>query len=960
MQQKLETTLNSSANVEYALRYATMALNFLVREVLLYLAPDAAPLDQLATVESTKKGAFCDSYDQIGLLHELALIFSRFPTKMQKRGGLGAVHRALRGGRASPPPPTSAASLSSVGTTPSATIAAADSSSVTVATLSSARDATMEPVCPPLPPVPPTSSSLGGTLPSTESVAPSSSLTNNVKPTSDTAASTKAYPSEGALADLRRRLASRENKDNSLGATAMVVDEKSSAPDPQVLAELIENYSFDLPDGSEALTKKDIKIGDVLYTVPINNGSMPLCRVEKISGGYVHVKDSTNNGGGKASKPRPGMLRRASRDDVNRFPPKDGPLTEAPLLATPPPPISLPPNDIITKVVDGLRCLLLERDLRFGGYGDKERRRMQSPVETVSDALDLLQFVVCTLDGALSAIDGDRKRTIGQKSLDTFNREVRPLVLFESLRSLLKEWAKVPEHVRPPFLTTPVAQASNDSILTKPRDRKTTERLADDLDAQKSSYCARYAVRPETEASCANCGVAFTYTGHEHRWKCSKDDCKKVFCGECAGLASQQPLNSKWVCRLCKSSEPIDVVKPTQTSGSLIHGSKIRLLVTGRIRLALGDDYEPYCKYMGPKFGSKAWYDLEVFTGAYEGEAACRRFTKSTEGTASILIDWKGNGVFAVFDEFWDYCREPGETPLQVAERMTVEVHPGFEVIAGLFRWGVLDYLDGAKGGFVGGWRMQKLRDDHGVGQSSMPTVSDFLALPYQECLEHLNDPEWPTPELKDMFCEYGAEEARRLASSGPDVPPARQPAQGPGSRNHALETPAVIVADRADRDVRERATLEFLLAFKAGRLHDPAMQVIDGLHRISGWLSIACADGNLGADQHIKQQTPLYLAAVRVRELMGESETRGPFIRSPLNNFLCTGAGDGSDLDKLRHHWNVFMGASWRARYRETPTSEYKYVELTAVWEKHDPAARAAGPEALPAPSFRAPRSRN
>ena len=137
------------------------------------------------------------------------------------------------------------------------------------------------------------------------------------------------------------------------------------------------------------------------------------------------------------------------------------------------------------------------------------------------------------------------------------------------------------------------------------------------------------------------------------------------------------------------------------------------MLVTERIKLAFGEDYEPYCKYMGPKFGSKDWYDLEVLTGAYKGKAACRRFTKSTEGTSNILINRHDEGIFSVYDDFWDYCREPGETPLQVAERMTVEVHPGFEVIAGLFRWGVLDYLDGAKGGFVGGWRMERLRDEH-------------------------------------------------------------------------------------------------------------------------------------------------------------------------------------------------------------------------------------------------------
>ena len=156
---------------------------------------------------------------------------------------------------------------------------------------------------------------------------------------------------------------------------------------------------------------------------------------------------------------------------------------------------------------------------------------------------------------------------------------------------------------------------------------------------------------------------------------------------------------------------------------------------------------------------------------------------------------------------------------------------------------------------------------------------------------------------------------------------------------------------------VRERATLEFLLAFKAGKVHAPAMQVIDGFHRISGWLSIDCADGSISSDHHIQQQTNLYLAAVKVRELMGESETRGPFVRSPLGHFLDTGAGDGSDLDKLRGFWNVFMGASWRARYRETPTSEYTYVELPETWERFDPAARTIGVATLPAPDARAPR---
>ena len=185
-----------------------------------------------------------------------------------------------------------------------------------------------------------------------------------------------------------------------------------------------------------------------------------------------------------------------------------------------------------------------------------------------------------------------------------------------------------------------------------------------------------------------------------------------------------------------------------------------------------------------------------------------------------------------------------------------------------------------------------------------------------------------------------------------------RLPAQGL-PRHHAPQTPAVIVAERADRDVRERGHLKFLLAFKANQLYDPALQVITGLSTYSGWLSIDCADCSLGPDQHIKQQTPLYLAAVSVRDLIGENETRGPVIQSPLRRFLDTGAGDGSDLDKLRGGWNVFMGCAWRARYRKTPTSEYKYIELQSTWEPFDPAARNAGPEALPARDVRAPCSR-
>jgi hypothetical protein len=794
-------------------------------------------------------------------------------------------------------------------------------------------------------------------------VAPRSSLTNNVKLTPVTAASSKApLPSDCALAELRRRLASRENKDISLDTTAMVVDQVSSTPDSEVLAELLKDHSLDVPEGSNVLVKGDLSVGTVYY----NHKTLKLVKVKKVpkQGQVAVFFDST----GEDIKLRPGFLRTPSQDDSDSFPSDDEPWTTEPLLVTPRQPPSLPPDETLIKVVDGTRQMLLEREFHCNCFDYQEkRRRLESPVETLSDALNRLPLAVFTLDAALSAIDGDRERTIGKTLVETFNKEVQPLVLLKSLRSLLGEWAKVPEHKKPPRSSAPVAPASSGSIVHGSRDRKKTERLADNLEAQKSSYGgargmhAKDAVKTATESSCASCSVEFTFSGGERRYTCTEEVCKKIFCSECAGYAeaTRQRSEIKWVCRACKSSEPIDVVKPTQTGGSLVHGHKSRLRVADRIRLAFGEDYEPYCKYMGPAFGSQAWYELEVLTGAYERDAACRRYTKSTRGTSNICIDRRNRGVFAAYDDFWDYCREPGETPLQVAKRMTVEVHPGFEVIAGLIEWGVLDYLDGENGGFVGGGRMVRLRDDHHVDQRSMPTVADFLALPYQECLKRLDDLEWPTPELKDMFCEYGAEEKRRLAISGSSVPPARQPAQGPGSRNHASETPAAIVADREERGVRERATLEFLLAFKAGKVHAPAMQVIDGLHRISGWLSIACADGSLGPNHHIQQQTNLYLAAVKVRELMGESETRGPFIRCPLTNFLCTGAGDGSDLDKLRGHWNVFMGASWRVRYRETPTSEYKYVELRSLWEKFDPAARNAGPEALPLPTARAPRSR-
>ena len=95
----------------------------------------------------------------------------------------------------------------------------------------------------------------------------------------------------------------------------------------------------------------------------------------------------------------------------------------------------------------------------------------------------------------------------------------------------------------------------------------------------------------------------------------------------------------------------------------------------------------------------------------------------------------------------------------------------------------------------------------------------------------------------------------------------------------------------------------------------------------------------------------------VAIRMFVDEEDTRGPFVLAPLRDFLSTGKGDGSDLDQLRWDKNVIMGCAWRARYRETPTSEYTYVELPETWERFDPAARTIGVATLPAPDARAPR---
>ena len=141
-------------------------------------------------------------------------------------------------------------------------------------------------------------------------------------------------------------------------------------------------------------------------------------------------------------------------------------------------------------------------------------------------------------------------------------------MLFKSLRSLLKEWAKVPELKKPALVSTPVAQTSID-VITEQRKRKTTELFANDPNVQKSSYGgtrgihAKDAVRTTTELSCASCSVAFTFSRDERRYKCTKDYCENVLCGECARSTGCY-FSDSFMCRACKSSEPIDIVKPTQ------------------------------------------------------------------------------------------------------------------------------------------------------------------------------------------------------------------------------------------------------------------------------------------------------------------------------------------------------------------------------------------------------------
>lgn len=247
----------------------------------------------------------------------------------------------------------------------------------------------------------------------------------------------RAQPSEGALGALLRRVASRAGKDDSSGgATAtMDVDPSGSAlvaaADPLALSQLLDSCSFVLPANSKSLTKNDVKKGAVLY----DSRDQTLRRVHKISRGWVHTTDSA----GGSAKVRPGKLRIAFLDNVARFPPEDGTLTEEPLLATPQPEVPLPPADTIIKVVDGMRSILSAREIRLGsGFSDTERLRLQSSVETKSDALDLLELVALTLDGVLSSVHGDRARTIHQASLEKVNREVKPLVLLASLQHLLR------------------------------------------------------------------------------------------------------------------------------------------------------------------------------------------------------------------------------------------------------------------------------------------------------------------------------------------------------------------------------------------------------------------------------------------------------------------------------------------------------------------------------------------
>ena len=105
----------------------------------------------------------------------------------------------------------------------------------------------------------------------------------------------------------------------------------------------------------------------------------------------------------------------------------------------------------------------------------------------------------------------------------------------------------------------------------------------------------------------------------------------------------------------------------------MVHG---RTELADRIRLMFDDEEEwrRFYEELGPAFGSWIFYKLEVLIEAYKSDAACRRYTKSTIGSASNCIDYRGRGMLALFDEFWDGQRLPNETPLQVAERMTVDL----------------------------------------------------------------------------------------------------------------------------------------------------------------------------------------------------------------------------------------------------------------------------------------------
>ena len=153
-----------------------------------------------------------------------------------------------------------------------------------------------------------------------------------------------------------------------------------------------------------------------------------------------------------------------------------------------------------------------------------------------------------TLDCVLTSISEDRARTIDQKSLKKFNSEVHSLVLLGAARSLLREWAEVPEHVKPPLRSVPVARPNNEFIVDGSRDRKKTKRLEDDPRMQASGMDQEFWRNVRETKSCSICAAAFTANdGAKNIWHCKQSACGKAFCSQCA-------LDENLVLRECNLS----------------------------------------------------------------------------------------------------------------------------------------------------------------------------------------------------------------------------------------------------------------------------------------------------------------------------------------------------------------------------------------------------------------------